>query len=122
MQPSVPPPPGILRPVSVKMKQGWAFDEKARRFRGPGGTTFTPAGLPRGTRVEFTVPQLAGREPAGLSAAERDLQSYVQVVLPRGQAPEAHLPAIRDWPCAESVSVGPVVSLPASAPPRKKTP
>lgn len=120
MLPAVPPPPGLLRPVSVKLKPGWAFDVKARQFRGPGGEAFTPEGLPRGTRLEPTVPQLAGRPRKTLSAAERDLQRYVQVVLPTGNDPEAYVQAIRAWPCAASATAAPAVSLPeAPAPPRK---
>lgn len=120
MQPSVPPPPGIGRPVSIRMKQGWTFDTKGRRFRGPRGETFAPADLPPGARVEPTVPQLAGRSADALSAAERDLQRYLQVVLPAEHDPEAHVGAIRTWPSVESATLGPAVSLPGPPPRGKK--
>jgi hypothetical protein len=116
MQPAVPPPPGVLRPVTVTLKPGWAFDGKARRFRGPKGAVFAPEGLPEGTRIEPTVPALAGKAPESLSAPERDLQRYLHVVLPAGHAPEAFVPAIRRWPCAASADAGPAVSLPAPGP------
>ena len=112
MQPSVPPPPGIRRPVSVKMKRGWTFEAKGRRFLGPRGETFSPDHLPPATRVEATVPQLAERPADALSAAERDLAAYVQVVLPAGSEPETHVDAIRKWPCTGTAAVGPSVSLP----------
>ena len=70
MQPSVPPPPGMPGLVSVKLRPGWAFDAKAQCFTGPKGATFTPD-LPAGARLTPTVPQLAGKPPGALSAAER---------------------------------------------------
>lgn len=111
MQPSVPPPPGMPRVVSVKVKPGWAFDAKARCFTGPKGATFTPD-LPAGARLAPTVPQLAGRAPGTLSAAERDLQRYVQVILPEDHDVEAFAAAAGRWPCAASAEAGPSVSLP----------
>lgn len=121
MQPSVPPPPGVPRPVSVKLKPGWAFDAKARCFRGPKGATFAPEGLPARTRVQPTVPQLAGKAPAALSAAERDLQRYVQVILPPDHDPDAFAAIARGWPCAASAEAGPAVSLPGPSTPRRAT-
>lgn len=122
MQPAVPPPPGTPRTITVTLTRGWAFDEKARRFRGPKAASFTPSGLPDGARVQHTVPELAGRPPAGLSPEERDLQRYVQVVLPAGTLPHDLLPAIRRWPCTDSAIPGPDVSLPGAPPPPRNGP
>ncbi|MEZ5417416.1 MAG: hypothetical protein R2708_08735 [Vicinamibacterales bacterium] len=122
MQPAVPPPPGTPRTITVTLKRGWAFDEKARRFHGPKAAAFTPTDLPDGVRVQPTVPDLAGRPPAELSPEERDLQRYVQVVLPAGTLPPDLLTAIRRWPCTDSAIPGPDVSLPAPPPlPRKQS-
>lgn len=118
-QPSVPPPPGIRRPVSIKMKPGWTFETKGRRFHGPRGEEFSPEALPPGTRIEATVPQLAQERTGALSAAERDLQAFVHVVLPAGHDPEHHTTAIRKWPCVDTATAGPSVSLPASPGPPK---
>lgn len=113
MQPSVPPPPGMPGLVSVKLRPGWAFDAKAQCFTGPKGATFTPD-LPAGARLTPTVPQLAGRPSGTLSAAERDLQRYLQVILPVGHDVAAFAADARRWPCAASADAGPAVSLPGS--------
>lgn len=122
MQPAVPPPPGTPRTITVTLKRGWAFDEKARRFHGPKAAAFTPTDLPEGARVQHTVPDLAGRPTAELSPEERHLQRFVQIVLPVATLPRDLLPAILRWPCTHSAMPGPEVSLPAAPPPPRRRP
>jgi hypothetical protein len=111
--PAVPPPSGIRTPIDVTMKEGWSFDEEARTFFSSSGETFALRGqLPKGTRVVHKVPRLAGADESTLSEAERDLRRYLQVILPAGESPAAHLRQVRAWPPVEEAHAGPDVSLP----------
>ncbi len=118
MYPDVPPPANvqILRPVDFKLKPGWRFDEAKQAFAGPAGESFRPE-LPKGARLVFKVPDLARSRRKGLSEAQRDLQRYMQVVLPQSFKPEEFAKKVKQWPCADSPHAAPVVSLP-TAPPR----
>lgn len=114
MQPAVPPPKGakIARPVQLALKAGWRYEERRNLFIGSSGETFAPQGLPRGTRIVYTVPSLARAASKRLSSAERDLQRYMQVILPRSRSPEDQLAVLRSWPCVEEAHVAPEISLP----------
>ena len=113
MFPSVRVPKGVVaRPVDLKLKRGWRYDEVKRVLVSNSGTLFTPSRLPKGTRIAYKVPSLARLTPARLSKAERDLQRYMQVVLPVSLAPEKYLKTIQAWPCVEEARVAPEVSLP----------
>jgi len=116
MQPAVPPHKRakIARPVQLALKAGWRYDDRRALFVGSAGETFAPQGLPRGTRIVYTVPSLARAAPKRLSSAQRDLQRYMQVILPRSRAPEDQLAAVRSWPCVEEAHVAPEISLPGT--------
>ncbi len=113
MYPSVRLPKGaVTQPVDLKLKRGWRYDEAKGVFVSSSGTQFTPAPLPKGTRIVYKVPRLARSSSDRLSRAERDLQRYMQVILPAASAPERYLKTVQAWPCVEEAHVAPEVSLP----------
>jgi hypothetical protein len=118
--PAVPAPTdgSIRRPVDVTLAPGWRFDAGGRDLVSDDGARVSPRDeLPEGSRIDPKVPSLADADPASLSPAERDLQRYVQVILPAGEPPERYLEVVRAWPFVERADLGPEVSLPDSGPP-----
>lgn len=112
-QPAVPAPSSLKGSLDLELKPGWRFVPRRRRFEQESGETFSPYGdLPEGAGIVYKVPRLAKADPASLSAAERDLQRYLQVVLPAGASAQDCLARIRRWPSVAAVQGGPVVSLP----------
>lgn len=115
MMPAVPLPKSakIARPVELKLKSDWRYDSKRGVFVSKSGQVFAPRkALPRNTRIVYKVPSLARAARSGLSKAERDLQRYVQVILPRSASPAGYLEAISAWPSVEDAHLAPEVSLP----------
>jgi hypothetical protein len=113
MMPAVPPPGGLVRtPIDLTLKPAWRYDSRRHRFVARSGDTFTPAGLPTGTKIVYKTPGLIRKDQARLSAAERDLIRYMQVILPAGESASEHLGAVRAWPPVEDASLGPEISLP----------
>ena len=113
--PEVRPPAGIRRPIDVTLRVGWTYDPKVRAFTSTSGERFALGGrLPTGTKVVHKTPTLVRADPSTLNAAELDLRRYVQIILPKGQAPEAVLPHVRDWEPVQSAALGPDVSLPGA--------
>jgi hypothetical protein len=111
--PEVPQPPGVRTPIDVRLKAAWSYDPDARTFTSVSGETFALGGLlPKGTKVVHKTPQLARRDASTLSAAERDLRRYLQVILPVGESPAAYVARVRKWPPVERADLGPDVSLP----------
>jgi len=116
MMPAVPPPrsAGIRTPVEVKLKPKYRYDPSRRVFESDRGERFKPAAdLPKKTRIVHKVPALAQARPADLSKYEKDLQRYVQVILPEGESAAHYVEKIRRWPGVEDAWVAPEVSLPA---------
>lgn len=122
MIPAVPPPKRakIARPVQLSLKPGWRYDERRALFISSSGETFMPQGLPRRSRVVYTVPSLARAARKRLSRAERDLQRYMQVIFPLSRRPEDQLEAVRAWPCVEHADVAPEISLPTAPSVRRR--
>jgi hypothetical protein len=113
--PAVPVPASspIRRPVELKLSPGWRFDPGRRAFVSEEGERVLPReDLPRNSRIVPKVPSLVSADPASLSPAERDLQRYVQVILPAREPPESYVEVVRAWPCVERADLGPEVSLP----------
>jgi hypothetical protein len=113
--PAVPVPPGArIKPaVDVTLKPGWRFDPERRVLESKSGERVSLRGrLPRKSRVVHTVARLARSRPAALSPSERTLQRHLQVILPAGESPAAHLDAIRAWPGVADVRLPPSISLP----------
>jgi hypothetical protein len=95
------------------MKTGWSYDADARVFTSATGEKFEIAGeLPKGTKVVHKAPRVARADPSKLSAAERDLRRYLQVILPPDHSPKDYLPRVRRWPSVECADLGPDISLP----------
>lgn len=118
MIPAVPPPEGLTgKSIDCKLKAGWRYDEARGVFRGAKGAEFAAPALPKKARLVYKVPGLARAQPRGLSAAERDLQRYMQIILPTAAAAKALLGAVKSWPCIEEAHLAPEISLPAAAAP-----
>jgi hypothetical protein len=117
MIPAVPVPRSawIKVPVEIKLKPQYRYDAGKRVFVSEKGERFRPDGaLPKGTRIVYKVPALAEADPRKLSASERDLQRYMQVILPQGEAAADYLEIVRAWPSVEDAWVAPEVSLPGA--------
>jgi hypothetical protein len=115
MIPAVPPPKGPTgKSIDCKLKPGWRFDEDRGVFVSAAGEAFAAPALPKQARIVYKVPSLARAPRRGLSAAERDLQRYMQIILPTARASKALLGAVQSWPCIEEAHLTPEVSLPSS--------
>ncbi|MEK6320649.1 MAG: hypothetical protein AABN33_03085 [Acidobacteriota bacterium] len=100
-------------PVDLKLKPGWRLDPTHGFFETDSGERFTPhKDLPKNSRIVYKVPGLAGADPSKLSKHERDLQRYVQVILPPGESPADYVDLIRKWPCVAEAHTAPEMSLP----------
>jgi hypothetical protein len=115
MMPAVPLPSHspIRTPVDVELKPGWRFLPDRRVFRSDAGEEFAPrSNLPKYTRIVHKVPNVARSDEAELSEHERELRRYLQVILPKGHAPQDYVETIRSWPCVAEAHAAPEVSLP----------
>lgn len=115
MIPAVLPPKGLAgKSIDCKLKPGWRYDEARGVFVGTGGAAFAPPALPKRARIVYKVPSLARSARRGLSAAERDLQRYMQIILPTARAAKPLLAAVQSWPCFEEAHLAPEISLPSA--------
>lgn len=115
MIPAVPLPAGsgIKTPIELKLKPGWRFDKSRRRFVSESGEEFKPGGeLPKSSKLVYKIPSLAEADESKLSRYEKDLRSYMQVILPEGESPAEYVEAVRAWPSVEEAHVAPEISLP----------
>jgi hypothetical protein len=113
MFPAVPPPKGLTgRSIDFKLKPGWRFDEKKRVFIDPRGAEFAAPRLPKNSRLLFKVPSLARSASKKLTSAEKDLQRYMQVILPSPRSTQSALHAVQAIPGVEEAHVAPELSLP----------
>lgn len=103
----------VRTPVDLKLKPKWRFNPRRRVFESDSGEKFTPGGdLPKNSRIVYKIPSLAQADESKLSKSERDLQRYMQVILPAGESPAEYVDVIREWPCVAEAHVAPEVSLP----------
>jgi hypothetical protein len=115
MIPAVPLPQNseIRTPVEVKLKAEWRYETSARAFVSDAGERFKPGkDLPKGSRIVYKVPSLAQSERSKLSEDERNLQLYLQIILPAGESPADYVAAIRRWPPVADARLPPEISLP----------
>jgi hypothetical protein len=113
MFPAIPPPKKLTgRSIDFKLKSGWRFDETKRVFIDPRGAEVTLPRLPKTSRVIYKVPSLARSASKKLSGAERDLQRYMQVILPSPRSTQSVLQAIQSLPGIEEAHLAPEISLP----------
>jgi len=111
--PAVPPPQQLSgRSVEFKLKPGWRFDEAKGVFIDPRGVEFATPRLPKNSRVLYKVPSLARSAPKKLSGAEKDLQRYMQVILPSPRSTRTVLQAVQSLPGVEEAHLAPEISLP----------
>lgn len=108
-------------PIDVKLKPGWHLDPRHEILESAQGERFSLRGkLPKGTRTVRKVPEASLREPVSRSHAERDLERYLQVILPPGELAGDHVTTVRQWPGIETAEVGPDISLPGGAAPASR--
>lgn len=115
MFPKVPAPKygKVKIPVDAKLKSDWRYDLNRRIFVSKSGETFRPRGdLPKRSKIVYKVPSLAHVDPAKLSEPEKDLQRYLQVILPFGKTAKDYVNTVRSWKCIAEAEVGPKISLP----------
>ena len=102
MFPAVPPPKELsCRSIDFKLKPGWRFDEAKGVFIDRSGVEFATPRLPKNSRVLYKVPSLARSASKKLSGAERDLQRYMQVILPSPRSTKSVLQAVQSLPAVE---------------------
>jgi hypothetical protein len=94
------------------LKPGRRYDEAKGVFVDPKGVEFTAPRLPKNSRILYKVPSLAGSAVKGLSKAEKDLQRYMQVILPSPRSAKAVLETLRSLLAVEEVHLAPEISLP----------
>jgi hypothetical protein len=114
----IPEDARIRTPVEIKLKPGWQLDSSQRLFVSDRGEKFSPREeLPKDSKIVYKTPSLAAvarRPNAKLSADERNLLRYLQVILPPDESPTKYIEPIRRWRCVAEASLPPKVSLPAS--------
>lgn len=110
-------PKGLRPHLVIRLKPGWRYDSRRRRFVAEKGGEVVPGkDLPRGARVVYQVPELAKAAAAGtLSEDEERLARYLHLLLPTGADPSTFLAAVREWDCVEEVRLPPEISLPGAA-------
>lgn len=122
MYPAIPPPKQLSgRSVEFKLKPGWRYNEAKGVFIDPRGVEFATPRLPKNSRVLYKVPGLARSASKKLSAAEKDLQRYMQVILPSLRSARAVLQAVRSLPGVEEAYLAPEISLPMEKSAGRKT-
>lgn len=106
--------PKALRPsLDVKLASEWRYADSRGLFVSSAGDEFSPgAALPKGTQIRYMVPHLARADRATLSADERNLAAYLQIIFPKGAEVDRYLSEIAQWPCVEQVQRPPEISLP----------
>ena len=106
-------PEGMKPHLVVKLKSGWSYDAKGRRFVEAGGASLKPSTLlADGARIVYMVPDLITRKQETLSDDERDLARYLHIFVPEGVDPRSYIDAIGRWECVEEVRLPPEISLP----------
>lgn len=107
-------PKGLKPHVVVRLKPGWRYDSRRRRFVSEEGGEVVPReDLPRGASIRYQVPELAKAAASrALSEDEANLARYLQVILPAGTDPAPVLAAVRDWDCVAEARLPPEISLP----------
>ncbi len=99
--------------VDLVLARGWRYDSKRRTFVSEDDVLFRPPKkLLAGCQLVYKVPSLAKRDKEELSEAERDLQRYMQLILPPKESTEEFIKETQLWPCIEAATHGPDVSLP----------
>lgn len=118
MHPAVPTPKSLVGcSIDLRLKPGWRYEESKGAFVSVGGVEFAVPRLPKDTRVLYTVPSLARSVSKELSKAERDLQRYMQVILPSQRSAKRVLKGVQSWPAVEEAHLAPEISLPMEGPP-----
>jgi hypothetical protein len=121
MLPAIPPPKELRgRSIDFKLKPGWRFDEAKGVFIDPSGVDFATPRLPKNSRILYKVPSLARSASKKLSDAERDLQRYMQVILPSPRSTQSVLQAVQSLPGVEEAHLAPEISLPVESSSKQK--
>jgi hypothetical protein len=111
----VEPPAGMRPTIHARLKPRWDFHSAPHRFATiTGGQEFLPERhLPPETQIDHLVPRLQKEAREALSAEERKLSRWVQIILPPGADAETHLAELRTWPFIAEAHIVPPPSLPS---------
>jgi hypothetical protein len=111
----VDPPAGLHQTIHALLKPRWNFHSNSRKFATiTGGQEFAPEHhLPPETQIDHLVPRLQKGARELLSAEERKLSRWVQIILPRGASAEDCLAKLQTWPFIAEAHIVPPPSLPS---------
>jgi hypothetical protein len=97
----------------VRLAPGWRLDAAHAGFVAKGARVELPATLPAGCEARPHAPVLAAKTDAQLSAPERELARWVQVLLPAGARSNTRVRKLLEaLDCVEEVMEPPQVGLP----------
>jgi hypothetical protein len=106
-------PPTSLRPViHARLKPRWELKIKPFRFATARQEIVVDELLPAETQVNYLVSRLRNVAREHLSAEEKRLARWVQIILPDGAGAEDNVPTLQALPCFAEVHVAPQPSLP----------
>ncbi len=106
-------PKGLRPSLDIRLAAEWRYADTREIFVSSSGEEFSPAAdMPKGTRIRYMSPHLAKADRATLTADERNLAQYLQVIFPKGTSVDPYLAVIGKWPSVERVERPPEVSLP----------
>src|SRR3954452_16469955 len=109
----VDPPSGMRPVIHALLRPRWDLEPKALRFL-TGRREFVPGeNLPSGTQIQHLVSRLQNVDRENLSAVEKKLSRWIQLILPQGTEAEHYVAEMQSWPCFEEVHVAPRPSLPS---------
>jgi hypothetical protein len=107
-------PLSAMRPVlHALLKPRWDLDPKRGRCVTGRRELALDDHLPPETQTEYLVGRLRRVPRASLSAAEKRLARWVQIILPAGADAAKYVAELRTWPCFAEVHVAPQPSLPS---------
>ena len=111
----VDPPAGMRPTIHALLKPRWNFHSNSRKFATvTGGQEFAPEHhLPPDTQIDHLVPRLQKGARELLSAEERKLSRWVQIILPRDASAEEYLAKLQTWPFIAEAHIVPPPSLPS---------
>jgi hypothetical protein len=118
MFPAVPPSdnPTHRTAVELVLAAGWRYNSRRRAFVSDNDELFRPPQeLLASGQLVYKVPTLAKQNPQDLSVAERDLQRYMQLILPPAELTATLLEQLQAWPCIEAATPEPKISLPKTS-------
>jgi hypothetical protein len=106
--------PAGLRPViHALLKPRWTLQPKPGKFVAGQREVSSAEQLPPAAQIDYLVSRLQKVPREKLSAPEKKLARWVQILLPVGTKPEKFVAELKTWPCFVEVHVAPPPTPPA---------